>query len=106
MDGSKWSDSEKKLSRRLFEAALGAELADVMAEFKAKAAAAATPDEMWAVEAYLAAQRREIDGKYDYRYSQLLFVFGRLVRQGRLTLEQVQGLSGDKRATIEQIASF
>lgn len=106
MDVRKWSDAEKKLSRRLFEAALGAELAEVMAEFKARAAAAATPDEMWAVEAYLTTQRREIDGKYDYRYSQLLFVFGRLVREGRLTLEQVHGLSEDKRATIEQIASF
>ena len=42
----KWSDSEKKLARRAFEAALTHELAELMAEFKAKAAAAAEPDDM------------------------------------------------------------
>lgn len=31
----KWSESEKKLARRVFEAALAAELAEVMANFKA-----------------------------------------------------------------------
>ena len=106
MDGSKWSDSEKKLSRRLFEQALEAELAEVMAEFKSKAAAAATPEEMWAVQGYLAQQRREIDGKYDYRYSQLLFVFGRLVREGRLQIEQLHGLSEDKLSYIQRIVSL
>jgi hypothetical protein len=33
MHNLKWSESEKKLSRRLFEAALEAELAEIMAEF-------------------------------------------------------------------------
>ncbi len=66
-----WSESEKKLSRRIFEAALEAELNEVMAEFKSRAAAAGTPEAMWALEEYLAQKRREIDGKYDYRYSML-----------------------------------
>ena len=38
-----WSDREKKIARRVFEAALTAELAEVMADFKAKAAAASEP---------------------------------------------------------------
>ena len=63
----KWSESEKELSRRLFEAALEAELAEVMANFKAKAAAAATPEEMWAIQGYLSHKQREIEEKYDYR---------------------------------------
>ena len=77
----KWSESEKKLSRRVFEAALQAELADIIAKFKAKAAAVTTPDEMWAVQEFLAKHQREIEQKYDYRYSQLLLVFGKLVRK-------------------------
>lgn len=104
MDNLQWSESEKKLSRRIFEAALETELNEVMAEFKSKAAAAATPEAMWALEEYLAQKRREIDGKYDYRYSQLLFVFGRLVREGRVREEQLSGLSEDKRSFIQQHA--
>ena len=102
----KWSESEKKLSRRLFEAALEAELAEVIAEFKAKAVGATTPDEMWAVQGYLAHKHREIDEKYDYRYSQLLLVFSRLVREGRLKEAQLHGLSEEKRTYIHRILSL
>ena len=106
MEHLKWSESEKRLSRRLYEAALEAELAEVIAEFKSKSAAVRTPEDMWALESYLAQQRREIQRKYDYRnYSQLLFVFGRLVREGRVQIEQLQGFSEEKLSCIERIVS-
>lgn len=103
MDNLKWSESEKKLSRRVFEAALEAELSEILAEFKSKAAAAATAEAMWALEEYLAQKRREVDGKYDYRYSQLLFVFGRLVREGRLHEEQLSGFAPEKLSYIQRM---
>ena len=106
MEHLKWSESEKRLSRRVYEAALEAELAQVMAEFKSKAAAVETPEEMWGLEGHLAQQRRDIQGKYDYRYSQLLFVFGRLVREGRVQIEQLQGFSEEKLSYIERIVSL
>jgi hypothetical protein len=77
-----------------------------MAEFKSKAATAATPEEMWAVQGYLAHMQREIDEKYDYRYSQLILVFSRLVREGRLKEEQLQGLSEEKLSYIRHILSL
>lgn len=46
------------------------------------AAAAQTPGDMWPVEHFLNQRRRELDAKYDYRYSQLIAVFGRLIREG------------------------
>ena len=70
-----WSNSEKKVARRAFDAALDAALAGAMAEFKRRAAAVKTLDEMWAMEDYLRRQRRQIDETFDYRYLQLLFVF-------------------------------
>ena len=106
MDNLKWSESEKRLSRRVYDAALEAELAEVMAEFKSRATAVRMPEEMWALEGYLAQRRREIDGKYDYRYSQLLFVFGRLVREGRVKIEQLEGFSEEKLFYIERIVSL
>ena len=76
MRDDKWSAAEKKIGRRVFEAALEAALAGVMAEFKTKAAAAKTPDDMWSVERFLRERRREIDETFDYRYSRLPVVFG------------------------------
>lgn len=106
MHDVKWSESEKKLARRVFEAGLAAELAEVMAELKARAAAAAAPDDLWDIEDYLHRTRREIDQKYDYRYSQLSFVFGRLLREGRIQEADLAGLSEDKLSSIRRIASL
>jgi hypothetical protein len=102
----KWSVSEKELARCLFEAALAEELAEVMAEFKAKAAAVALPEDMWSIQEYLFRKRREVEEKYDYRYSQLLLVFGRLVREGRVREAQLAGLSEEKLSFIRRIASL
>jgi Photoprotection regulator fluorescence recovery protein len=102
----KWTEAEERLSRRAFDVALQAELAEVLKDFKARAAAAQTPGDMWPVEHFLNQRRRELGAKYDYRYSQLISVFGRLIRDGRLTDAQLQGLSEDKLGLIRRIATL
>ena len=102
----KWSESERKVARRVFDVALQQELAEIVAKFKEKAACAVKPDEMWNIEAWLAQRRREIDVKYDFRYSQLVMLFGRLVRENRVNDRQLLGLSEDKLSYIEHIASL
>ena len=106
MPDLKWSQSEKKIARRAYEAALDTAVAGIMTEFKAKAAAAATPSDMWAVEDYLRRRRREVEELFDYRYSQLLFVFARLVSDGHLDQAQLAGLSEEKLAIIRRMLSL
>jgi len=106
MPEANWSASEKKIARRVFETALQRELSEVMAEFKARAASAKEPEDMWAVQSYLAKSQREIESKYDYRYSQLVVVFGRLLREGRLTEDELAGLGEENLSRIQRVASF
>ena len=101
-----WSGAEKKIARRAFEAALDTALAESMAEFKAKAAAAVTPEDMWSVESFLRQRRREIDETFDYRYSQLPVVFGRLIFEGKLDEGRLTGLSEDKLEEIRHHVSY
>ena len=101
-----WTQTEKKVARQVFDTALQAELSELLLAFKQRAAAAATPDDMWAIAELLLDQRREIERKYDFRYSQLLFVFGRLVREKRVRVEDLQQLSDDKLSVIQRIASL
>ncbi len=101
-----WTDAEKKIARRVFEAALHRELAEVMAEFKSTAANAKQPDDMWAVEEYLAQTRRYIDAKCDYRYSQLNLVFGKLLREKRIEARELKGLAEEKLSYIHRVASL
>jgi len=62
--------------------------------------------DLWRLHDFLTDQRREIDEKYDYRYSRLIMVFARLVHQGWLSLEELEGLREDKLAKIEVILSL
>ena len=101
-----WSNSEKKIARRVFDVALHRELAEIMEAFKAMAANATEPDDMWSTEEFLSRSRQGIDRKYDYRYSQLEFVFGRLLREGRISAEDLSGLSEEKMDQISRIASL
>ena len=96
----KWSPSEKKVARKAYDAALESALGQVMAEFKRRAAAAATPSDMWDIEDYLRGERREIDQVFDYRYSQLPFVFTNLILRGHLEESLLDGLSEEKRELI------
>ena len=100
----KWSEREKKIARDVFDAAVADELASTLADFKSRAAALADPHDMWALEDYLRERRRDIDQKYDYRYSQLIRVFGQLLREGRIRDEQLVGLSERKLDAIRRWA--
>ena len=106
MHDLKWSEREKKIARHAFETALQQELSEVVAKFKEMAAHAEKPEDIWAIEEWLGQQRRNIDTKYDFRYSQLVMVFGRLVRENRITEQQLEGLAEEKLAFIERIATL
>src|SRR5438552_4800454 len=79
-----WSRSEKAIARTAFDAALGRELHEVIQKTKQMANAIQGSVDLWDLEHYLTRRRKEIDRKYDYRYSQLTWVFGRLLHENRL----------------------
>jgi hypothetical protein len=92
----KWSPAEKKIARRIFDETLHRELDQVVQKVKNMALGIKTPDDLWKIEAYLTRTRKAIDDKYDYRYSQLPLVFARLVQEGRISCEDLDGLAENK----------
>jgi hypothetical protein len=99
----KWSPAEKKMARKVYDAALESALGKIVAEFKRRAAAAVTAHELWQIEDFLREQRREIDEMFDFRYSQLPLVFACLIREGHLEEGALDGLSQDKREIIRSL---
>ncbi len=102
----KWSDAEKKVARQAFDAALKKECAAVLDRLKALAAKAEHPEDIWAIHDYLSGQRRMIDAKYDYRYPQLILVFGMLLREKWVDDKVLEGLGEEKLQAIRRIAAF
>ena len=101
-----WSKSEKAIARTAFDAALKRELQDVMHTTKQMANQVKEAADVWELEHYLTERRKEINRKYDYRYSQLRHVFGRLLYEGRVSEEELRGLQEDKLKSIRSLAKF
>jgi len=101
-----WSKSEKAIARKAFDAALGRELHEVIQETKRMANVIQTSSDLWDLERYLTERRKQIDRKYDYRYSQFTLVFGRLLYENRLSEEDLRGLREDKMKSIRSLAKF
>ena len=91
-----WSPKEKAIARRAFDHALHQELDATIQEAKRMAARIKEPDELWALAHHLTQRRNEIDTKYEYKYSVVLLVLADLVREGRIALDEIQGLAEDK----------
>jgi Photoprotection regulator fluorescence recovery protein len=101
-----WSRPEKAIARRAFDAALGRELHEVIQEAKKMASQIQQSSDLWDLEHYLTERRKEIDRKYDYRYSHLTDVFGKLLHESRLSEEELRGLREDKVKFIRSFAKF
>ena len=101
-----WSATEKKAARAAFDLALTRELK--VTREKAEAMLRNTSDDrmIWRLHDYLDEKRREIDQKYDYRYSVLMLVFPRLVSEGWLKVDELAGIGAEKVDVINRLMSL
>lgn len=106
MQNFDWSAAEKKIARKAFDSAVQAELHEFVLEFKAKASSVQEVESVWKIRDWVDKKQREIDAEYDYRYSQLIFVFARLVKSGKLNLANLSGLSDDKIQAIKHLSEI
>ena len=100
MHDETWSKSEKAIARRAFDAALDREYAALTDEVRRRANAITEPHHIWALHDFLTRTRKDIDRKYDYRYSQLVIVFGLLIKGGWLSESELTGLAEEKLTRI------
>jgi hypothetical protein len=101
-----WSATEKKAARAAFDLALTRELNATRREAEAILQNADDDRAIWRLHDFLSDKRREIDEKYDYRYSVLMLVFPRLVSEGWLKVDELAGIGAEKLEVIEKLMSL
>jgi hypothetical protein len=101
-----WAPTEKKLARSAFDKAFERHCRAITQEARRMLETTAVPSDVFRVQEYLTEQRKIVDGLYDYRYSRLLGVFGRLLSDGWLRKGDLRGLQPEKIAKIKHQASF
>jgi hypothetical protein len=99
-DVKDWSKTEKQIAQAAFNKAYEREARHLIEEVREQSSAIADLNDVWRLNDALNARRHDIDGKYDYRYSVLIFVFAQLLREGWLHLDELKGLEADKLAKI------
>lgn len=101
-----WSKTEKEVARQAFNIAYKKEVKELANNVREMANSAKTPEDIWELHEFLTEKRKEIDEKYDYRYSVLILVFGRLLREKWIGLDDLEGLDEDKIIKIKNIADL
>ena len=99
-----WSQTEKQIARQAFDKAYDREIRALIKEVQQQASQITELENLWLLHDFLSARRHEIDGKYDYRYSSLIFVFALLIKEGWLLKEALEGLNTDKRAKVAALS--
>jgi Photoprotection regulator fluorescence recovery protein len=99
-----WSEAEQKVAEAAFKKAYERETNTLIQEIRESASAVTELDQVWRLHDFLSARRHEIDGKYDFSYSVLLFVFATFIKQGWLKQTDLEGLEKDKLAKIASLA--
>jgi hypothetical protein len=100
-----WSAGEKKIARAAYDLAYQRECEAIRREVESmlRNARAGDGQVIWRLEEYLRERRREIDQKYDYRYSVLMMLFARLVRESWLSKDDLAGLHAEKIRFLQQM---
>ncbi len=101
-----WSQGEKKCARAAFDAAIVRECVAIRKQVESMLRGSAEPEEIWRIDDFLSGKRKEFERKYDFRYSVLIGVFGRLLYEGWITEADLAGLKPDKLEFIRAIAAM
>jgi hypothetical protein len=99
-----WSQAEQEIAEAAFAIAYHREIAALIQQVQQQAQAIAELVDMWALHDFLSARRHEIDGKYEYEYSALIFIFAQLIKEGWLRPDELAGLDPDKQAKIAALS--
>lgn len=103
---NQWSVIEKEVAKAAFQKAYEREVSTLIKDVCDKINNISKIEELWTLHDFLSAKRHEIDGKYDYDYTSLLFVLADLVRDGWLQLDELDNLERDKLSKIAALVRF
>ena len=101
-----WSAREQEIAREAFARAYTRAIDSLSEELRRRTATLESADSIWALHDFLSIERHTIEGRFDFRFEGLLFVFASLVKDQLLQLDELAGLEADKLAKIGAMSRF
>jgi len=104
VNDTKWTKKEKLIAREIFHRAYERECMSIADNLKNMINEVSSPDDLWKVRNYLSKTLKNVERKYDFRYSVLILVFAQLMKGGWIEENELTGLSEDKIFKIISLA--
>ncbi len=101
---NQFSVMEEKIAKQALQKAYERETSALIANVRDRAHSLTELEDLWHLHDLLSTKRYDIDGKYTYNFSTLVFDFARLVKEGWLHLGDLQGLPSEILSKISAIA--
>jgi len=101
-----WTTTEQAVAREAFERAYARAVEKLVATVRSRAGELSTAESVWQLHDFLSIERHTIEGRFDFRFEGLLFVFASLVKDQLLQVEELSGLESEKLAKISAMAKF
>ena len=101
---NQWSGTEEQIAKKALQTAYERETSALISTIRDRAGAITELNDLWYLHDLLSTKRHEIDGKYSYNLSTVVFDFARLVKEGWLTIEDLEGLQADIISKVSALA--
>lgn len=101
-----WSTQETEIVKTALETAYRRETSSLVQLIREKSEEVSQVGDLWRLNDFLSARRFDLDGKYDDREGEFLFVLARLVKEGWLGAEDLTGIAAEKLAKVSALTKI
>ncbi|MGK7936017.1 MAG: hypothetical protein AB4206_09500 [Xenococcaceae cyanobacterium] len=98
------SDKEEKIAKQALDTAYQREISALITAIRERASSITELEDLWYLHDLLSTKRHEIDGKYAYNSSTIVFDFARLVKEGWLNIDELKQLKPEMVSKISALA--
>ncbi len=96
-----WSQVEREIAQKALKTAHAREANTIVNLVREQSSEINSLEDLWKLHDFLSARRHDIDGKYDDSQAMFVFVFARLIKEGWLSLDELEGLD---RAKVSKVS--
>ena len=98
------SKKQEKIAKQALQTAYERETSALITTIRERASSITELQDLWYLHDLLSTKRHEIDGKYVYNSSTIVFDFARLVKEGWLNLDELKELKPEMVSKISALA--
>jgi hypothetical protein len=99
-----WSSQEQQIAKSAFVVAHAREIEKLVEFVQHQVAGISEVEDLWKLNDFLSARRHNLDGKYSDCPDTLMFVLAELLRDGWLSIEDLEGLAKEKLTKISLLS--